>query len=259
MRAALPFIALILAACSQAAQPSQNTPAASAAQSHMDSAVAHVHGNMVRAMGGADGWERARYLEFDFVPVRQGREAARWSHRWDRWQGDYRMSGVRGTDTIVALFNVNDPRAGRVRVNGGDVVTARRDSLLTFAYARFINDSYWLIMPYKWRDAGVTLTSEGRQTDDKGRSWDVVKLSFADVGLTPQNQYRAFINPETGLMERWYHYAREGAQPSMYDWNKWQRFGPIMLATEKPALDGGSMIRFDNVRVLTAVPARAFE
>jgi hypothetical protein len=259
MRAALPFFALILAACSQAAQPGQNTPAATAAESHMDSAVARLHGNMVRAMGGTDGWEKARYFEFDFVPVRQGRESSRWSHRWDRWKGDYRLSGVRGTDTIVALFNVNDPKAGRVRVNHGDVSAARRDSLLTFAYARHINDSYWLIMPWKWRDAGVTLTSEGRQTDAKGRSWDVVKLSFADVGLTPQNQYRAFINPATGLMERWYHYQREGAQPSMYDWNKWQRFGPIMLATEKPALDGSSMIRFDNVRVLTAVPSRAFE
>lgn len=259
MRAAFPFLALMLAACSQAAAPGQTNPGATASESHMDTAVVRVHGQMLQAMGGADAWDKARYFEFDFVPTRQGREAARWSHRWDRWNGDYRLSGVRGSDTIVAVLNVNDAKAGRVRVNGADVAGARRDSLLTYAYARFINDSYWLIMPYKWRDRGVTLSSQGRQTDEKGRTWDVVKLSFDAVGLTPQNQYLAFVNPQTKLMERWYHFPRAGAQPAKYDWTNWQRFGPILLATEKPALDGGSAIRFEKVRVLTSVPARAFE
>lgn len=225
----------------------------------MDSAVARVHSNMLRAMGGAAAWDKARYLEFDFVVVRQGREASRYRHRWDRWQGDYRMSGVRGGDTIVVNFNVNTPNVGTVTVNGAAPPPARRDSLLTFAYARYINDSYWLIMPYKWRDQGVHLAYEGKQTDEKGRQWEVVKLSFDDVGLTPQNQYRAFINPQTGLMERWYHYAREGAQPSMFDWNNWQKFGPIMLATDKPSLDGNTVIRFENVKVSTSVPDGVFK
>lgn len=256
MRSAAIAFAALLAACSGATQPGQINPPA--AESHMDTAAARVHSRMVQAMGGADAWQKARYFEFDFVAVRQGREAARWSHRWDRWKGDYRMSGVRGRDTIVALFNVNAPNAGDVRVNGAAVTGARRDSLLTFGYARFINDSYWLIMPYKWRDAGVHVTHQGMQTDDKGRRWEVVKLTFDDVGLTPQNQYLAYINPETGLMERWYHFARAEAQPSIYDWNKWQKFGPVLLATEKPALDGNSVIRFENVRVLTSVPVGAF-
>lgn len=260
MRALIPFSALLLVtACSQAPSPGQTNPGAVAPESHMDSAVARVHGAMMRAMGGADAWQKARYFEFDFVVDRQGREVSRWAHRWDRWTGDYRLAGIRAGDTIIALFNIHDPKAGRVRVNGADVPAARRDSLLTFAYARHINDSYWLVMPYKWRDPGVTLTSQGRQTDEKGRTWDVVKLSFADVGLTPQNQYLAFINPQTGLMERWYHFPREGAQPAKFDWNKWQRFGPIMLATEKPALDGAAKIHFEKIRVLTSVPARVFE
>lgn len=258
MRVVLLLLALLMAACFQAVGPQIN-PAATPAQSPMDTAVARVHATMMRAMGGEDGWQRARYFEFDFVPVRQGSPTARWSHRWDRWTGDYRLSGVRGGDTIIALFNTNKPKEGRVTVNGQVPPEVRRDSLLTYGYARFINDTYWLIMPYKWRDAGVMLTSEGRQTDEKGRVHDVVKLTFADVGLTPQNQYLAFVNAETGLMERWYHYPRAGAEPARYDWSGWQQFGPIRLATEKPALDANSMIRFENVRVLTATPARAFD
>jgi len=273
MRAVLPIIALILAGGSPSVGPGEVYSAKYAPATHnarsparpfarslqMDTAAARVHSHMIQAMGGAKAWEKARYFEFDFVPVRQGKEASRWSHHWDRWKGDYRLRGVRGQDTIVALFNVNDPKAGRVQVNGAEVSPARRDSLLTYGYARFINDSYWLLMPYKWTDAGVHLAYQGKQTDDKGREWEVVKLSFDDVGLTPQNQYLAFINPQTWLMERWYHFPKEGAEPLKFDWNNWQKFGPIMLATEKPALDGSLTIRFDNVRVATSVPAHAFD
>ena len=249
------FLTVLLAAgCSQV------NPAVNSTQREMpaDTAVARVHQRMLTAMGGADAWNRARYFEFDFVVVRDGREVSRRSHRWDRHRGDYRIRAVNGRDTVVAVFNVNNAKAGAVTVNGQDIEGLREDSLLNQAYARFINDSYWLIMPYKWLDQGVTLTSQGRQKDDQGREWDVVKLTFANVGLTPQNEYLAFINLQTGLMERWYHFPRAGAQPLMFNWNNWQRFGPIMLATEKPSLDGTTIIRFENVRVEAAVPQRAF-
>lgn len=88
--------------------------------------------------------------------------------------------------------------------------------------------------------------------------WDVVKLTFANVGLTPQNEYLAYINPQTGLMERWYHFPKAGDPPAIFNWNNWQRFGPIMLATDKPSLDGKTIIRFENVRVEASVPQRAF-
>jgi hypothetical protein len=254
MRALVPVLALLVTACSQvnrgANAPATEIPA--------DTAVARVHERMLTALGGREAWQRARYMAFDFVVVRDGRELTRRSHRWDRHRGDYRLRWTSGSDTVVAVFNVNDVRAGAVQVNGQEVTGAREDSLLTTAYARHINDSYWLIMPYKWLDPGVTLTSQGRQTDAQGRAWDVVKLTFANVGLTPQNEYLAFVSPETGLMERWHHFPRAGAQPAIYDWNKWQRFGPIMLATEKPSPDGATVIRFDNVRVETSVPQGAF-
>jgi hypothetical protein len=254
MRVFPPVLALLLGGCSQV-NPPANT---AATEIRADTAVARVHERMLAAMGGQEAWQKARYFEFDFVVQRQGRELTRRSHRWDRHRGDYRLRYVTGTDTVVSVFNVNDPKSGAVKVNGQDISGPREDSLLTASYARHINDSYWLIMPYKWRDPGVTVTSQGRQRDEQGREWDVIKLTFANVGLTPQNEYLAFVNPQTGLMERWHHFPRAGAQPAIYDWNRWQRFGPIMLATEKPAPDGSTMIRFDNVRVETAVPQRAF-
>ena len=224
----------------------------------MPSEVQRVQTRMLTAMGGADSWAKARYFEFDFVPVRQGREAGRWRHRWDRYSGQHRLSGVRGQDSIVVISNVNTPGQGQAFVNRLPVQGPRADSLLQLAFARWTNDSYWLIMPYKWTDPGVHTQFVGRQKDEAGKEWDVVKLWFDQVGLTFQNQYLAYLNPETGLMERWSHFQREGAAPSTYNWTKWQRFGPIMLATEKPTLDGATMIRFDNVKVETKAPANAF-
>jgi hypothetical protein len=254
MRALLPVIVLTLVGCSQVNRGGN----AAATEVRGDSAVARVHNQMMAAMGGSAGWNQARYFEFDFVVNRAGREVTRRSHRWDRFRGDYRLQYLAGQDSIVAVFNVNDPKAGDVRVNGQAIEGAREDSILNGAYARHINDSYWLLMPYKWGDDGVTLTYQGRQTDAQGRVWDVVKLSFANVGLTPQNEYLAFVNPQTGLMERWHHFPRAGAEPAIYDWKGWQRFGPIMLATEKPSPDGATVIRFDRVRVETGVPQHAF-
>ncbi len=255
MRALVPVLILFVTSCSQVNR-GVNT---AATENPTDSAVARVHSRMLAAMGGDQGFQQARYFEFDFVVLRNGAEVSRRSHRWDRHRGDYRLRFNARTDTVVAVFNVNDARSGVVRVNGQDISGPREDSLLTGAYARHINDSYWLIMPYKWRDPGVTLSSQGRQTDGQGKEWDVVKLTFAQVGLTPQNEYLAFINPQTGLMERWHHFPSAGAQPAIYDWNRWQQFGPIMLATEKPSPDGSAVIRFDNVRVETRVPQGAFD
>ena len=254
MRALVPVLVLLVTGCSQVNRGAN----AAATEIPTDTAVARVHERMLAALGGRDGWARARYMEFDFVVLRNGQEVSRRSHRWDRHRGDYRLRWMAGADTAVAVFNANHAAAGTIRINGQDIEGAREDSLLTRAHAIHINDSYWLIMPYKWRDPGVTLTSQGRQNDAQGKVWDVVKLTFANVGLTPQNEYLAFVNPQTGLMERWHHFPRAGAQPAIFDWNNWQRFGPILLATEKPSPDGATVIRFDNIRVETSVPQGAF-
>lgn len=251
MRKLLFVSALFLSACA-------STPPHEGEVNPMPSEVQRVHARMLDAMGGRKAWEKARYFEFDFVVSRQGREASRWRHHWDRFTGDYRMSGVRGQDSVVVVTNVNTPTRGSAWVNRQPVTGARADSLLQFAFARWTNDSYWLIMPYKWTDPGVHTQFVGRQKDDTGREWDVVKLWFDQVGLTFQNQYLAFINPQTGLMERWYHFQREGADPSRYDWNKWTQFGPIKLAVEKPMIGGQNMIWFDRVMVSEKVPEGAF-
>ena len=66
-----------------------------------------------------------------------------------------------------------------------------------------------------------------------GRWWN---STFDGVGLTPQNKYRGFVNPETGLMEQWYHYrsAEDSVPSTVTGWTEWRQVGPIMLSPLRP-------------------------
>lgn len=225
-----------------------------------DADVRRVWTSMMDAMGGWDAWQDARYFEFTWAVERDGEVAGGWTHHWDRWTGDYLVRGERQGAELVVRMNVNDRAAGGSAWRDGQEVTgAALDSLLDFGHGRWTNDSYWLIMPYKWTDPGVNLSYAGMRTDSAGRDWEVVHLTFGEVGRTPQNEYDAWIDPSTHLMERWTHFRSADADPAIYDWNGWQQFGPIRLATRKPALGGTAAIVFPSVRVERTVPAGAFD
>ena len=52
------------------------------------------------------------------------------------------------------------------------------------AYGAYINDFYWLAMPWKWLDEGVNLKYAGKKPQG-GENCDVVEFTFGKVGLTP--------------------------------------------------------------------------
>lgn len=218
-----------------------------------------IHARMMEAMGGEDAWDRTRYLEFDWLVARPEGEPLRRSHRWDRWTGRHRVEAPSDGGAMVAVFDSDEPADGRVWIGGSEVTGARADSLLRRANAMYVNDSYWLVMPYKWTDPGAHLAYLGRKTDDGGESWEVVELSFEPgVGLTPRNVYHAWVDPETWLMERWYHFRREGADPLVTDWTEWVPCGPIRLARDRPFRSSEGRIHFEGLRCETRVPDGAF-
>ncbi len=219
-----------------------------------DPEVERIYTRMMEVMAPDAGWERARYLEFDWAVGQNVRR-----HQWDRWEGDARYEAQTGDGVVVALFNTNEPAAGRVWLDGVELAGEEAATRLAAAYRAHINDSYWLVMPYKWADPGVDTRYMGEQVDEDGRRWEVVRLSFAaDAGLTPQNLYDAFVDPQTGRMERWHHFSNPEADPSPSDWTDWSRYGPIELA-ENRRVDGVPRIFFPHIRVETRVPADAFQ
>ena len=206
---------------------------------------------LIASLGGEKAWENARQLRFDFVVDREGKTIARFSHAWDRYTGDYRVSGTDKTGApFVVYFNVNT-KEGQPFVNGMPVDAAARGPMLETAYGRFINDSYWLLAPWKIFDPGVHRAYDGQKPcPDGGGVCDVLKLSFENVGLTPKDLYWLWITRDGRKMVAW-QYLLNGAtdEPTMALWKDWRPFGGMLLSVDKPISGKPAVIRFENVSV----------
>jgi hypothetical protein len=178
---------------------------------------------VVERMGGWEAWDGTRYLVWTFFGRRH-----LW---WDRRAGDVRIE----TDRGVVLLNV-DTRAGRVWRDGVEITNP--DSLaaaLEEGRQIWVNDSYWLIMPFKLLDPGVTLKYGGEASLPDGRAADVLVLTFGEgIGYTPENRYEVFVARDSGLVEQWSFFAAASdAEPKFtLPWAGWTKVGGVMIATD---------------------------
>lgn len=213
------------------------------------------------ALGGPNAWSALEYLRFDFASGTDTSRTLRASHLWDRTTGDYRVEIPAGSDSMyVALFNVHT-RDGDVYLNGEAVDDSmEKTQLIEQAYSRFINDSYWLLMPVKMMDPGVTRTYVA---DSSLNDFDVVQLSFDNVGLTPGDQYWVYVDKSTGRVESWAFRLQGHPRdhvPQPIRWTGYKTFetpaGPVEISERKTR--NGSVTYTDNVEVPETLPEGAF-
>ncbi len=188
----------------------------------------------LEAMGGRTAWEATRYLRFNFFGFRL--------HHWDRYTGRHRLEGeTREGQAYVVLHNVHS-RQGQVWLDGELQSGEAKAEWLERAYKAWINDTYWLLMPYKLRDPGVDLSYDGEEEID-GTVYDRLHLAFEGVGVTPGDQYWAYVNRETGLMDRWAYRLQsyeEGREATHWLWLDWKSYGGIRLAAVRRGLEDGN-------------------
>jgi len=200
--------------------------------------------SVMAKMGGWEAWDHARYLCWSFFGRRQ--------HIWDKQTNDIRIEPDSAT---VILMNI-DTRKGRVWQNGAELTEP--DSLakvLTLGHKIWVNDSYWMFMPYKLLDPGVTIEYVGERKLDDGRPADVLELTFTDgTGYTFRNKYNVFVARDTGLVEQWSYYTdRDDPEPGFTrPWSGWTDFGGILLATGHGGEDDW------NISVPSEVPRSVF-
>ena len=211
--------------------------------------------------GGPEAMAALPFLRFDFGVEREGERETVARHLWNRQTGDYRVEWSRGPDsTYVALFDANT-QEGQAYLNGDSLSGGDNADRLGEAYRRFINDSYWLLAPVKLFDPGV---ERAYVADSSGGDYDVVELTFGDVGLTPGDRYWVYVDKETGRMERWAFVLQNNpdAAARMYAWTDVQALqtsaGPVSLAASKEAMGGSTVIYTDHLEAPTDVPAEMF-
>lgn len=194
----------------------------------------------VHAAAGGERLSQVAEIDFDFVVEADGQRKLTAHHRWDLVNNS---DHVRWTDRQGVAHDVIVHLATRTATAGAEEAKA--------GYARWVNDSYWLVLPLKLLDPGVVRTLEAPRSY-QGKSYQVLRLSFEHVGLTPGDVYWLFIDPESARIERW-EMLLEGDQPPAEgtSWEDHRPLGPLVLAHDHVTDDGKRHIRFEATRVLT--------
>lgn len=227
-------------------------PAAAAEQGEADERAAAVAARLMEALGGEEAWADTRFVSFGF--------AGRRSHWWDRHTGRHRLEGTTQEGERYVVLQDVDERTGSVWLDGEKLEGERAAEMLENAYGAWINDTYWLIAPYKLRDPGVSLAWDREETID-GRTYDVLALSFEGVGLTPGDRYWVWVDRESGLMDRWAYVLEHqppDSEPAAWNWEGWQRYGEVQLAPRRVQVGGDRVLDLSPIAVPETIPDPVF-
>ena len=197
--------------------------------------------------GGLKAWNAVPGVSFEWAVVADSTERVRTRHVWDKRDGRVRSEWRVGADSVaVAIYDLDgfDPDAprGMVAINGRQLGGAEATERLAEANGRFVNDSYWMVAPFKVLDPGV------RRAIEKRDGFDRLALSFDRVGLTPGDRYWIEVDDVTGSMTGW-SYVLEGSDTEAgWDW-----VDPLQLDTPQGPLSFARMKvnRADGAAILT--------
>jgi hypothetical protein len=180
---------------------------------------------MLTAMGGTKNYNDTHFIQWDFVNRKLS---------WDKWTGDVRVENPSANQVI--LVNINTLK-GNVYENGVLLKEEKKSNdLLVTAKNWWINDSYWLVMPWKLQDPGVNLTYVKSEQLSDGTMADILQLTFSAVGVTPENKYWLYVDKESHLITQWAYYQNyNDAEPKfLKPWNNYQKAGNILLSFDRP-------------------------
>lgn len=256
---------LALAACAGAPVTTADQPATNsedAAPAAPEPTPAERLAHKVFVAHGGERLDEVAELMFTFVlQDADGERVVEVRHAWDMVHERDRITWVnddgREVDVTVELAadngeGDNGPPVHEVygRIDGDDLTEAERAEYGAIAYRRWINDTYWLLMPLKMLDPGVNLELDGHCEIDGQQPHERIKMTFDNVGLTPGDTYWVCINPENYTISAW-HMLLEGqpGEPTEIGWGDYQQVGPLYLPLERIWPYADRRLVFENVSV----------
>lgn len=191
----------------------------------------------VEYAGGPSSFAAIENVRFDFTIDRGGEKALRNRHLWNRKTGQYRLERPIGSDTLLVVLFSTWTQKGQAFYNGVSVYdSALETKLVESAIASHLNDLYWFLSVEKFFDKGVIRTVD---QDSSTADHRVLKLTFDNVGYTPEHQYWFSIEPATGKIARWSFLLSENSRVRTYNWEEYQNYdvggGTVTLSGSKRA------------------------
>jgi hypothetical protein len=243
IRFALLIVIGALLSCQQQTETTQKTadenPAAEGFDyDHSDPAAIELADSIMIAQGGRKAWDDTRFISWNFFGRR--------NLVWDKQEGRVRIESL--PDSTIYLLDMK-AKSGRVRV--GKVELTEADTLkkmLNRAERIWINDSYWLVMPFKLKDTGVTLKYLGEDSLSIGKFCNVIQLTFQNVGTTPENKYLVYVDRSDNLVKQWafFEKASQDSATSVWPFDNYKRYGKILLSADRSDGKGPKDVRVDD-------------
>lgn len=219
-------ILVILSLCLSLETIAQQNPAATSLNgANTDAKAIEIADKVMMAQGGKKNWDKTHFITWNFFGVRK--------LVWDKWSGNVRIDNLK--DGSIALLNVNTMK-GKILRNGSEIMqTDSVEKYLKQAKSAWINDSYWLVMPFKMKDSGVTLKYLGEEKTEAGIVSAVLQMTFENVGDTPQNRYKVWVDKDKNLVTQWAYFAKaDNEKPNfIMPWLNYQQQGKIMLSGDR--------------------------
>ena len=232
-------------------------PVARAETPASDPRAVAIADQVMQALGGKPAWDKVTGLRWSFeVTVNDTPRTAR-HHAWNKQTGWYRVEGKnRAGVPFVFIRNLNNDKEGRAWMDGKPIVGDSLQKLMKRTMSVWINDAYWLLMPYKLRDPGVTLKYAG-DTTIAGNTFDRVGLSFANVGDTPGDRYWILVNRKNHRIEHWLMLLQgDKPPPNPVTLEGWEQHGGLWFATVHHEPHAVIMTR--SIEIVPKFPDREF-
>lgn len=210
-----------------------------------DAAAIAIAEQVMQAQGGFDNWQQTQYIQWTFFGKR--------TLLWDKFSGNVRIELSEDLqNTIIVNIHTSEGKAEQDGIEVTDETAL--EELLHKAKSIWINDSYWLTMPYKLKDSGVTLKYiKQDKVDDL--EVDVLQLTFENVGDTPDNKYLIYVDKKRHLVIQWAFFTNfEDEQPRFVTpWADYKQYGNILLSGDR------GQFKLTDIAVLEEVSMDSFE
>lgn len=190
-----------------------------------DPAAIELADSVMWAQGGRAAWDETRFISWNFFGRRK--------LAWDKQEGRVRIESL--PDSTIYLLDMKTGK-GRVRIKNTELVEADTlGKMLKRAERIWINDSYWLVMPFKLKDSGVTLKYLGEDTLQTGGFCNVLQLTFENVGSTPENKYHVYVDRKDNLVKQWAYFekATQDTASAIWPFDNYKQYGKILLSAER--------------------------
>ncbi|MBL3657818.1 hypothetical protein JL102_16835 [Fulvivirga sp. 2943] len=217
---------ILIWSCSAPSESSEENPAAEGFNMEKsDKKAIALADSVMMAMGGRKKYDAIRYISWNFF----GKRDLIWDKHANRVRIDF------PSKETIYLLNLNTGE-GRVQKEGAEIT--QPDTLehyLQEAKSIWINDSYWLVMPFKLKDSGVTLRYLGESKLQTGKAAEVIALTFNNVGDTPNNKYEIYIDKDDHLVKQWAYFkeATQDSASAIWPFDNYKEYDGVLFSSNR--------------------------